>query len=137
MCLSSFNFTCVYSISSHDVEFVEQSGGARLRTPRSATRNGGAVRVRPHEQISDIASALVSEVKSKKDRVAPDPEKKWRFIRWYDTSNSARLDPEDRKYDQHRMEKSSMKMLPEQIPERNELHLGNSSGALVLPVMGI
>ncbi len=60
--------------------------------------------------------------------MAPDPEKKWKLIRWYDTSNTARLDPEDRKYDQYQharewMEKSSMKMLPEQIPEWDELHL--------------
>ena len=115
-------------MSSHDVEFVEQSGRASLWTPRRVTRNGGAVRVRPHEQISDITPALVSEGKSKKGRVAPDPEKKWKLIRWYDTSNTARLDPEDRKYDQYQhardwMEKRVMKMLPEQIPERDELHL--------------
>jgi hypothetical protein len=60
--------------------------------------------------------------------LAPDPEKKWKVIRWYDTSSTARLDPEDRKYDQYQhardwMEKSSMKMLQEQIPQRDELHL--------------
>jgi hypothetical protein len=60
--------------------------------------------------------------------VAPDPEKKWKLILSYDTSNTARLDPEDRKYNQYQharewMEKSCMKMLPEQIPERDELHL--------------
>jgi hypothetical protein len=60
--------------------------------------------------------------------VAPGPEKNWKLIRWYDTSNTARLDPEDRKYDQYQhardwMEKSVMKMLPDQIPEREELHL--------------
>jgi hypothetical protein len=109
-------------MSSHDVEFVEQSGGAWLRTPRRVTRNGGAVLVRPHAQISDIAPALMSEGKSKKCRVAPDPEKKWKLIRWYDTSNTERLDPEDRKYDQYQhahewIEKIGMKMLPEQIPE--------------------
>ncbi len=80
-------------MSRHNVEFVEQSGRARFRT-------GVAVRVSPHAQISDIAPALVSEGKSKKGRVAPDPEKKWKLIRWYDTSNTALLDPEDRKYDQ-------------------------------------
>jgi hypothetical protein len=115
-------------MSSHDVEFVEQSGRARLRTPCNVTRNGGAVRVRPHAQISNIAPALVSEGKSKKGRVAPYTEKNWKIIRWYGTSNTARLDPEDRKYDQYQhardwMEKSGMKMLPEQIPERDELHL--------------
>jgi hypothetical protein len=88
----------------------------------------GAVQVRPHEQISDTAPALVSEGKTKKGRVAPDPEKKWKFILWYDTSNTALLDHEDRKYNPYQhardwMEKSSMKMLPEQIPERDELHL--------------
>ncbi len=93
----SFNFTCVYSIFSHNVEFVEQSGRARLRTPSSVTSNGGAVRDRPHLQISDIAPVLESEGKSKKGRVAPDPEKKWKVILWYDTSHTTRLDPEDRK----------------------------------------
>ncbi len=67
-------------MSSHDVDFVEQSGGARLQTPSSVTSNGGAVRVRPHAQISDIAPALVSEGKSKKGTVAPDPEKKWKVM---------------------------------------------------------
>jgi hypothetical protein len=60
--------------------------------------------------------------------VAPDPEKKWKLILWYETSNTALVDPEDRKYDQYQharewMEISGMKMLPEQIPERDELHL--------------
>ncbi len=60
--------------------------------------------------------------------MAPDPEKKWKLIRWYDPSNTALLNPEDRKYDQYQharewMEKSGMKMLPEQITERDELHL--------------
>ncbi len=115
-------------MSSHYVEFVEQSGGALLRTPSCVTRNGWAVRVRPRAQISDIAPALVSEGKSKKGKVFPDPEKKWKLILWYDTSNTARLDPEDRKYEQYQharewMEKNCMKMLPEQIPERDKLHL--------------
>ena len=115
-------------MSSHNAQIVEQPDGARLQTPRRVTRNGGAVRVRPHALISDTASALVSEIKSKKGRVAPDPDKKWKVIRRYDTSNTARLDPEDRKYDQYQhardwMEKSGMKMLPEHIPERDELHL--------------
>ncbi len=53
--------------------------------------------------------------------MAPDPEKKSKVIWWYDTSNTVQLDPEDRKYDwyqraRNRMEKSSMKMLQEQIP---------------------
>jgi hypothetical protein len=79
-------------------------------------------------QILDTSPALVSEGKSKKGRVAPDPEKKWKLIRWYDTSNTAMLDPNDRKYDQYQharewMEKSGMKMLSEQIPERDKLHL--------------
>ena len=104
-------------MSRHDAEFVEQPDGARFGTPRSVTRNGGAVRVRPHAQILDTASALVSEIKSKKGRVAPDPDKKWKVIRRYDTSYTARLDPEDRKYDQYQhardwMEKSGMKTLP-------------------------
>ncbi len=60
--------------------------------------------------------------------MAPDPEKKWKVIRWYDTSKTTLLDPDDRKYDQYQysrcwMEKSGMSMLPEQIPERDELHL--------------
>ncbi len=89
--------------------------------PSSVTCNGRAVR--PHVQISDIAPALVSKGKSKKCQVAPDPEKKWKLIRWNDTSNTARLDPEDKMYYQYQherewMEKSCMKMLPEQIPEQ-------------------
>jgi hypothetical protein len=115
-------------MSSDDAEFVEQPDRARLRTPRRVTRKGGAVRVRSHAQISDTASALVSEGKSKRGRVAPDPEKKWKVILLYDTSNTVQLDPEDRKYDQYQhardwMEKRGMKMLPDQIPERDELHL--------------
>ncbi len=66
-------------------------------TPRSVTSNGSAVLDRHHEQISDAEPALISEVKTKKGRVAPDPEKKWKIILWYDTSNTAWLDPEDRK----------------------------------------
>ena len=91
-------------MSSHDVDFVEQSGGARLRTPRRVTRNGGAVRVRPHEQILDIASALVSAKKFKKGRVAPAPyvpDKKWKVILRFNTSNTVQLDPEYRKYYQY------------------------------------
>jgi hypothetical protein len=73
-------------------------------------------------------SALVSEGKSKQGWVAPDPEKKWMVILWYDTSNTVQLDPEDRKYDQYQhacnwMEKICIKLLPEQTPERDELHL--------------
>jgi hypothetical protein len=56
--------------------------------------------------------------------VAPDPEKKWMIILWYDTSNTARIDPEDRKYDWHqRYLLRNLLMLPEQIPERDELNL--------------
>ena len=72
-------------MSSDDAEFVEHPDGALLRTPRRVTRNGRAVRVRPHEQVLDTAPALVSEGKSKKGRVALDLEKKWKIIRWYDT----------------------------------------------------
>jgi hypothetical protein len=83
-------------MSSDDAEFVEQPDGALLRTPRRVTRNGGAVRVRSHAQISDIAPALVSEKKLKKGRVAPAPyvtDKKWKVILHVDTSNTAQLDP--------------------------------------------
>jgi hypothetical protein len=100
---SSFDFTCVYSMSSLYLDFVEQSGGARLRTPHSVTRNGGAVRVRPHAQISDTTPALVSEKKFK-GRVAPAPyvpDKKWKDILRFDTSNTEQLDPEYRKYYQY------------------------------------
>jgi hypothetical protein len=60
--------------------------------------------------------------------LAPDPKKKWKIIQWYDTSNTALLDPEDRKYYQYQharewMQKSCMKMLPELIPELDKLHL--------------
>ncbi len=91
-------------MSSHDIEFVEQSGRALLRTPRSVTCNGGAVRVRPHAQISDTTPALVSEKKIKKGRVAPAPyvpEKKWKVILRFDTSNTVQLDPEYRTYYQY------------------------------------
>jgi hypothetical protein len=82
LCFSSFNFACVYLMSSHNVEFAERSGGALLRTPCRVTHNGWAVRVRPHSQFLDTAPALVSEGKSKKDQAAPDPEKKWKVILW-------------------------------------------------------
>ncbi len=88
-------------MSSDDAEFVEQPDGARLQTPCRVTRNGGAVRVRSHAQISDTASALVSEKQFKKGQVAPAlyvPDKKWKVIRRFDTSNTAQLDPEYRKY---------------------------------------
>ncbi len=54
--------------------------------------------------------------------------KKWKVILHYDTSNTTQLDPEDRNYYQYQqardwMEKSCMKMLPDQIPEQDELHL--------------
>jgi hypothetical protein len=91
-------------MSSHYVDFVEQSGGAWLRTPHSVTGNGGAVRVRPHAQNLDIAPALVSEKKIKKGRVAPAPyvpDKKWKVILRFDTSNTVQLDPEYRKYYQY------------------------------------
>ncbi len=91
---------------------------SRLRTPRRVTRNGGAVQVRSHAQISNTSSALVSEKKFKKDQVAPAPyapDKKWKVIRRFDTSNTAQPDPEYRKYYQYHhardwMEKSGMKM---------------------------
>ena len=91
----------------HDAEFVEQPDRARFGTPRSVTRNGGAVRVRPHAQILDTASALVSEIKFKKGRlgrVAPAPfvpDKKGKVIRRFDTSNTAQLDPEHQRYNQY------------------------------------
>ncbi len=107
-------------MSSDNAEFVEQPDGARLRTPRRVTRNGVAVRVRSHAQISDTASALVSEKTIEKGQVAPAPyvpHKKWKVIRRFNTSNTVQLDPEYRKYYQcHHardwMEKSGMKMLP-------------------------
>ena len=91
-------------MSRHDAEFVEKPDGVWFRTPHSVTRNGGAVRVRPHAQILDTASALVSEIKFKKGRVAPAPyvpDKKGKVIRRFDTSNTAQLDPEHRKYYQY------------------------------------
>ena len=91
-------------MSRHDAEFVEQPDGARLQTPRSVTCNGGAVRVRPHAQILDTASALVSEIKFKKGRVAPAPyvpAKKEKVTRRFDTSNTAQLDPYYRIYYQY------------------------------------
>ena len=84
-------------MSSHNAEIVEQPDGALLQTPRRVTCNGGAVRVRPHAQISDTASALVSEIKFKKVRVAPAPyvpDKKGKVVRRFNTSNTAQLDPE-------------------------------------------
>ena len=91
-------------MSRHDAEFVEQPDGARFGTHRSVTRNGGAVRVRPHAQILDTASALVSEIKFMKGRVAPAPyvpDKKGKVIRRFDTSTTAQLDPEHRMYYQY------------------------------------
>ena len=91
-------------MSSHNAQIVEQPDGARLQTPRRVTRNGGAVRVRPHALISDTASALVSEIKFKKGRVAPAPyvpDKKGKVIRRFDTSTTAKLDPEHRMYYQY------------------------------------
>ncbi len=58
---------------SYYAEFVQQSEGARLLTPHRVTRNGGAVRVRPHEQIWDTPPALVSRGTSSKGRVAHAP----------------------------------------------------------------
>ncbi len=57
-------------MSSADAEFVEQPDGALLRKPHRVTRNGRAVRVRPHVHISDTEPAPVSEGKSKEGRVA-------------------------------------------------------------------
>ena len=91
-------------MSRDDAEFVEQPDGALLRTPRRVTSNGGAVRVRSHAQISDIAPALVSEKKFKKGQVAPAPyvlDKKWKVIWHFNTSNTAQLDPEYRKHYQY------------------------------------
>ncbi len=91
-------------MSSHIVDFVEQSGGAWLRTPHRFTCNGGAVRVRPHAQILDTVSTLVSEEKFKKGRVAPGqyvPDKKWKVILRFNTSHTVQLDPEHRKYYQY------------------------------------
>ncbi len=88
------------SLSSNQTE----PGYNRLRTPRSVTRNGGAIRVRFHAKISITTPALVSEKKIKKGRVAPAPyvpDKKWKLILHFDTSNTAQLDPEYRKYYQY------------------------------------
>ncbi len=89
-------------MSSDDAEFVKQSEGARLLTPRRVTRNGVAVRDSPHAQIPDIPPALVSEGNSKMGQVAPAPyvpDKKLKVILRSNTSNTAQLDPEDKKYD--------------------------------------
>ncbi len=63
------------------------------------------------------APALVSEGKSKKGQVAPDPEKIWKVIQCYDTSNTARLDPEDRKYYQYQHALLDGKELHENVAE--------------------
>ncbi len=104
---------------------TENCYGRLTALPAGAMASGGAIRVRSHEQILDTASALVSEGKSKKGQVAPAPyvpEKKLKFILLvgFDTSNTTRLDPEDRMYDQYQhvrdwREKSSMKMLQRHI----------------------
>jgi hypothetical protein len=91
-------------MSSDDADFVEPPNGSLSRTPRRVTSNGVAVPVCPHAQISDTATALVSKEKSKKGRVAPAPyvpDKKWKVILRFDTSNTAQLDPEYRKYYQY------------------------------------
>jgi hypothetical protein len=102
-------------MSSDNAEFVEQPDGARLWTPCSETRNGGAVRVRCRAQISDATPALVSEKRFKKGRVALAPyvlDKKWKVVWRFNTSNTTQLDSEYRNYYQYYwMEKSSMKML--------------------------
>jgi hypothetical protein len=93
-------------MSSDDAEFVKQPDGAWLRTPRRVTRNGGAVRICSHAQILDTASALVSEKKIMKGQVAPAvyvPDKKGKVIRRFNTSNTARLDPEYREYHQYHL----------------------------------
>ncbi len=96
LCFKSFNFTGAHSVSSDYAEFIELPDGALLRTPRCVTRHGGAVRVCPHAQFLDTAPALVSEEKFNKGRVAPAPyvpDKKWKVIRHFSTSNTAQLDP--------------------------------------------
>jgi hypothetical protein len=76
----------------------------------------------PHAQISDTPPALVSEETSNKGRVAPAPyvpDKKWKVVLRFNTSNTAQLDdldPQDRTYEQYDhardwMEKSGMNML--------------------------
>ncbi len=91
-------------MSSDYAEFVEHPDGALLRKPHRVTRNGWAVWVRSHEQISDTETALVSEEKINKGQVAPAPyvpNKKWKLIRRFNTSNTAQLDPEYREYIQY------------------------------------
>ncbi len=71
---------------------------------RQVSSNGGAIRVRSYAQIAESASASVPEGKSKKQRVAPGEyvrQDKWTVIRWYNTGDNARLDAEDREYDQY------------------------------------
>ena len=58
-------------------------------------------------------------------RVCPD---KWTVIRRYNAGDYARLDAEDREYDQYQkardwMEKSGNIMLPEHISHPDDLHL--------------
>ncbi len=102
-----------------------------MATQRRVSRNGGAVRVRSDAQIAESASASVPEGKSKKQRVAPGeyvlPDK-WKVIRRYNTGDYARLDAEDREYNQYQkardwMEKSCNIMLPEHISHPDDLHL--------------
>ncbi len=123
LCFISFNFICAQSMSSDDADFVEQPDCSLLWTPRCVTGNGCAIPVCPHAQISDTASALVEEAKSKRGQLAPAPympDKKWKIILCFDTSNTAQLDPEYGRYYQYQrardwMEKSCMKMLTWQI----------------------
>jgi hypothetical protein len=77
-------------MSSYDADFVKPPDGSLLQTPRSVTRNKleGAVPVCPHAQTSDTATALVSEEKSKKGRMAPAPyvpNKKCKVILCFNT----------------------------------------------------
>jgi hypothetical protein len=99
-------------MSSDDVAYIEQPEGALLATPRRVSRNGGAVRVRSDAQIVLSASASVPERKSKKQRVAPGeyvcPDK-WTIIRRYNTRYYARLDAEDREYDQYQKARDWMR----------------------------
>jgi hypothetical protein len=105
---------------------TETCYGRLTALPAGAMARGGAIRVRSHEQILDTASALVSEGKSKKGQVAIRARKEIEvypasgFQLKSDTSNTTRLDPEDRMYDQYQhvrdwREKSSMKMLQQHI----------------------
>ncbi len=83
-------------MSSDDADYIKPPGCSMLLTPGRVTRNGGAVPVCPHEQILDTAPAHVSEEKIKKGQVAPAPyvpNKKWKIILCFDTSNTAQLDP--------------------------------------------